>query len=151
MLATEVVKMVITVICILFLVYLLMSLYFARINSSKFAQAQESMERVNQALNHMELNGLSEYTLDAVSPSKWLVLGYTENEMKPNSCNEKSCLCICKNSREAKQLEKCSEEGVCSELLNLKDFKEFELGMKDNVPVGIYLKINNGTLEVREA
>jgi len=151
LLSTEVVKTVITVICLMFLVYLLVSLYFARVNSSKLSQAQESIDRINQALNHMELNDLKEYTLDAVSPSKWIILGYVGNEVKPNSCNGKDCLCICKDSKDSEQLEQCSDNGVCSEISILKDFAEFELGMRDGTPIGIKLIRNNGTIEVKLA
>lgn len=151
LLSTEVVKIVISVICLMFLVYLLASIYFARVNSSKLSQAQDSLERITQALNHMELNALKIYTLDAVSPSKWIVSGYVGNEIKPNSCNGKDCLCICKDARDSKQLEQCENNGICLEISGLKDFSEFELGIKDGTPIGIELIRNNGTIEVKQA
>ena len=151
MLPEEVVKTVISVICIFFLAYLLISLYFARVNTGKLAQAEESIDRIKQALNHMELNSLENYTLDVLAPSKWIVWGFGVNEIKPNSCNGQNCLCICKDVREAKQLDSCSEDGACLIISELKDFREFELGLKDGVPVGILLIQKDTVLEVREA
>ena len=151
MLSEEVVKTVITVICLLFLVFLLFSLYFARINSGKLAQAQESIDRIKQALNHMELNSLTNYTLDVLAPDKWTVFGFVGNGLKPNSCNGNNCLCICKYVRDSRQSEKCSEDGACLEILELKDFNEFELGIKDGTPVGINLNKTGLIIEVKQA
>ncbi len=150
MLPEEVVKTVLTVICIMFLVYLLVSLYFARMNSGKLTQAKDSIDRINQAIDHMKLNNLNNYSLDVLNPAKWVVFGFVGSEMKPNSCNGNNCLCICKDVREAKQLEQCSESGACLEILGLKDFMEFELGLQDGNPVGMQLKMNGTIIEVRK-
>ncbi len=135
LLAEETLKVIIAVICILFLVYIMISVYNSRSSDKKIILAKEvffgkegedvpGIERIISSLD----DGESEVK-DISDPEGWHLYSFVREE-KPNSCLNQKCLCICEASliKQIKsQAKKCDEKGACLIVPNLAsidiDFK----------------------------
>lgn len=145
LLAEETIKIIIALVCIIFLVYLLLSIYLSNVQGEKFKQAsavlinstnsiKEVIERVNSGQGNV--GGISQEFL-VHEPEGWYFFSFVGNEIKPNSCAGASCLCLCDNvwkyspqfwvSEEERQASKCSDKGVCLAVDGLREFGEIEV------------------------
>ena len=116
LLGEETLKIIIAVICIVFLVYLLVAVYRSSSGDKKIAQAAEVLFGENGIDETVTLlrDGESERK-DIIDPSGWHIYTFTGQE-KPNSCLSQKCLCICQKTlvEQFKSQEKvCDEKGKC--------------------------------------
>jgi len=158
LLASEVLKIVIAVICIAFLIYLLFSLYYANARGQDKAQAEEVINRIKDVVVHLDSGeSLSEDVTD-VNPPGWTFFGFTGNEKKPNLCAGKSCICMCSTVSydnvkilglqivKDRQLSECDKNGVCLPISDLVDFKDFKIKGPDSEGTSIRItKTSGGT------
>ncbi len=127
LLAEETLKIIIAVICIGFLVYFLVALYFNNKNSQDLDQAKSSLNHVDEAIT-ANLNQVEIY-----NPKGWVLLSWPyQNEAKlPKSCSNlgwTACLCMVDDINLVKQtwsllpytkdireqfLERSDDKGVC--------------------------------------
>jgi hypothetical protein len=118
LLGEETLKIVIAVIAIFFLVYLLVSLYYA-------SKKSKDLELAEASLNHLieELNAKSP-EIEIYNPKKWSVTSFPQKifnqELIPQICtdnNWENCLCICSTPTSGTMLKTCSDkrEGICLE------------------------------------
>ncbi len=140
LLASTVVKIVIAVICLVFLVYLLSSIYFNKVNAQRKAEAENTLFGDNKIGPEIErIHNGGKVNPDGISlfvPKGWSLFSFTGQEVKPNACNGVNCLCICddvwfgypwKGERE-RQAEECDESGACFASQYLVDYsKEIEI------------------------
>ena len=92
LLAEETMKMMISIICILFLALLLFYIYYY------YAQrTTKEMELAKASLKYL-VNGINqeEEEIEIDNPSGWILVSFSESEIKPKICKGRSCLCICK-------------------------------------------------------
>jgi hypothetical protein len=156
MLTSEVLKIVVAVICIAFLVYFLSALYYSKVNTQKTIEARSSLDQVRLGIINMEQNSLTEFKIFDTSPIGWWVFGFVSPELKPNSCSGENCLCICKKSAGLlgnnleKQLTSCDEKGACELIENLQDFVEFKLDSSGGNFSGIKVKSVGGNIGVEK-
>jgi len=156
LLTSEVLKMVVAVICIGFLIYFLAALYFSNANSKDLVKANSLAEQIEKGFYHMEINSLTNFDIDDVSPQGWWVFGFGSGEAKPNFCSERDCVCICKKAivlfgeGEEKQLQTCDEDGACVVVGPLKDFEDFKINREEGSFTSIRLVNSEGYLEVRK-
>lgn len=124
LLAEETLKMIIAVIAIGFLAYFLTALYFNSVNSQKLRQAQNSIDRISDVINNLQV----EIENVDITPPGWHLFSFVSRE-KPNSCSGENCLCICNNVflGFGSQTEKCTEKGVCEIVENLQGFEDIEI------------------------
>jgi hypothetical protein len=94
LLGEETLKIVIAVICILFLVYLLASLYYNSVRDKNADLAKSSIEYIADEIN----SGAVE--IEIYNPQGWFLLNHPNN-------NE--ILCICRN------LKSCDPDETCAE------------------------------------
>tara|TARA_Y100000034_G_scaffold9241_1_gene9962 strand:+ start:115 stop:615 length:501 start_codon:yes stop_codon:yes gene_type:complete len=145
LLAEETLKIILAVISIGFLVYFLTALYFANQNSEKLEQAKASLEHLIEGINS-EIGEVEIYNpiSSLIPPESWILISFPLNEnIFPDKCNEKECLCICdkgtltsKNDGLAKD---CDSIGICME----SNFKIKDEKIKiENPP--LILQINYG-------
>jgi len=99
LLAEETLKIIIAVISIVFLVYFLTSLYFAKAGEQERKEAEatlisspESLKATITNLNEGETQNFS-----LANPDGWSLFGFVDK--KPNSCAGQNCLCICNNDK----------------------------------------------------
>lgn len=127
LLAEETLKVIIAVICILFLVYILMSVYNSHNADKKIILAKEvllgkegeSVPGIERIISSLD-DGESEVK-DISDPERWHIYSFVREE-KPNSCLDQKCLCICEASLIKKlnsQAKKCDEKGACLIVPNL--------------------------------
>lgn len=162
LLASTVVKIVIAVICIVFLVYLLSSVYFSRVNAQKKAEALNTLTSNNKIGDEIKrVHSGGQFNPDGISlfvPKGWYLFSFTGNREKPNSCAGVNCVCICDNmlfgyfikTEYERQMEECDENGACirtPELTNYKEDLELEVGPDKFVLVK---KIQGGFVEITE-
>ena len=121
LLGEETVKIIIAVICLVALVYFLVSLYIA--NQDKDLQlAKASLEKLINDANagrvETEIYNPKGSLLN--SPQGWGIVSFSSSEQKPEFCINKGwnkCMCICVFPAGAVHtfLQSCTSRGVCQE------------------------------------
>lgn len=131
LLASEVLKMVLSVLAIGVLVYLLASLYYNNIEGKKKDEAIDLVSRMGEVIERIEnLNNVTNESVDQIIPSEWSIFSFTESELKPNSCSGINCFCVCDEvwiDVFDRQVKECSEDGVCVIQENLMKFDAIEI------------------------
>ena len=146
LLAEETLKIVIALISISFLIYFLTALYFSSIEGQKFRQADATMERIKDVVNN-DLSVVESVT--EITPSGWKLISYV-GEKKPNSCAGQNCLCICEDiwlEFFDRQLNECSEEGICEIIPSLQDFGEIKI---EGSSISIEIDKSKGVVEINK-
>ena len=135
LLAEETLKIVIALIALTFLIYFLMSLYFAKTSENAIERARnvlmdsdESVKKVIENLNEGESREISLPNIyDSGGADDWVLFSFVSDE-KPNSCAGQNCLCICDDALRSKnQASRCNEKGICLPVPTLKSQVEIEL------------------------
>lgn len=154
LLATEVVKIVIAVICISFLVYLLFSIYYNNKAAQDKQEAQSTINRIKDIITRIENKAINNETIPDISPASWYFFSYVGSETKPNFCAGEDCLCICEKISAwnsfwgGKQVSTCDQKGVCIPVKNLKSFGSFEIKSISNGGTNVEIKNNSNFIEV---
>jgi len=150
LLANQVVKIVIAIICIVFLVYLLSSLYFAKVNAEKLKKAKDFLEGengVNSIVSNIKEEGI--VTMNR-APSGWYLFSFT-GQIKPNNCLGKNCVCVCDNKYFGdyfdRQTSECNDNGACLIIENLKSYSP-ELEFVIDINKGLSIKKLNNQIEL---
>ena len=139
LLGEETLKIVVALICIVFLIYFLAMIYFAKINEKKLQEAESILKSsspgsVKTIIERVEngkgnLGGNSE-ELPIPNPVGWYLFAFVNIE-KPNSCAGENCLCICDKLASwnfwKAQIEECDKDGTCLIAGNLKSFNPIEI------------------------
>ena len=131
LLAEETLKTVIAVIVIIFLVYFLVNLYSANLDEKKQKQAEATLDRISEIVESSR-----DGEVRAINPKRWYLFSFTE-DIKPNSCTGKSCLCICDNVVDVfdRQIKECSDSGRCLIVQDLQAFEEIEIETETNIGI----------------
>lgn len=119
LLAEETLKVIIAIICILFLAYLLIALYNSYTADKKIEQAKTDLSRMETIIS--SLGEGQKASQDFSDPEGWHLYSFSGSE-KPNSCLNTNCLCICQKSlirRITSQATKCDNRGTCLVVPNL--------------------------------
>jgi hypothetical protein len=114
------------VICIGFLIYLLVSIYYASVGDTDLELAESSLnylaENLDAEISEVEIYSPVGGKLGGEVPAiGWFFLSWHSSGLMPASCsihNWESCLCICKgglDKRDGAFLERCDKEGFCIE------------------------------------
>ncbi len=128
LLASETVKIVIAVICIVFLVFFLTQLYFSKVAEEKGRQAATTLTNSTQSIkvyiNDVKSSKISK-TYFFKNPIGWYVFSFVGDEKKPNACANTNCLCICENVIDYfdRQINYCNEDGACLIVPDLENRK----------------------------
>jgi hypothetical protein len=143
LLTSEVLKIIVAVVCIGFLVYFLVSLYFANLVDEKTRIAEgvlngdngigKEIERLN-AGGEPDVNGFH-----VQGPVGWHLFSFVGVD-KPNSCLDSNCVCICSRTLInlfKNQVKKCDKNGACLPVSNLKEFSPIKISRG-----GIFVSIN---------
>lgn len=127
LLAEETLKMIIALISIGFLVYLLSSLYFANAKNKDFANAEATLKRISEIIANVENK---QEDVSDPAPVGWILFSFVGEEKKPNQCSGQSCLCLCNEpliNFGERQLNECSNKGVCEIVEGLQEFENIEI------------------------
>lgn len=119
LLAEETVKIIVAIICILFLIFILLAIYNSSTSGAKLQQAKDVLLRTQAIMSSLK-EGESE-NQDVPNPSGWYLYSFVE-QVKPNSCLNEKCLCICDHSvlKLLTSLPKrCDKDGTCIVVSNL--------------------------------
>jgi hypothetical protein len=135
LLGSETLKIIIAVVCIVFLIALLFSLYYSLTGKEKVKQALESKDKIALEITRMNNGGeFLEQGTHIPNPSGWFVMGFVGEDEKPNLCTGQNCLCICEGTflgldpfNLNLQIKKCDKEGACEVVSNLKKFEKIEI------------------------
>ncbi len=152
LLPEEVLKIIIAVICIGFLIFLLVSLYFSVTGGEKKKEAEASMKSENGLAKEIERINLGGETKEqghpVLNPAGWYIFSFTGEDLKPNLCAGNNCICICENvavnffNPQKRQVEKCDDKGSCTSVSNLKSFEKIKIESKGKTYL-LIRKINN--------
>jgi hypothetical protein len=119
MLGEETLKILVAVICIIFLVYILIAIYNSNSSAKKIEDAKGVLARIEVIISSLEEGTVENQ--DIPNPEAWHLYSFTGEE-KPNSCAGENCLCICDNTlikMFKSQAKKCDEKGACLVVSNL--------------------------------
>jgi len=138
-LAEETMKVLLAVICLLFLIFVLGKMYYSYSEGKEVQQAKDTLSRIEKEINSMKDGEKKEIILYGPPPKKgfyfWILTSFN-GQVKPVFCNEKkweNCLCICKDPTIKTLIEKCDEDEVCVNFPNeklssiSKDLKDFPI------------------------
>jgi len=132
LLGEETLKIIIAVICIVFLVFLLTSLYFSLSGKQDSKYAKASLDLVSNEITRIDVGGeVNSAGIQIPNPSGWYLFGFVEEDKKPNLCSGENCVCICKNIMIDifnRQIKSCDSDGVCSTVSNLNQFSKIKIG-----------------------
>ncbi len=152
LLAEETVKIVVALIAIIFLAYFLASLYFSKVNGDNMRKAEAILERIGDIINNLKESEIQQP--DIPNPQGWYLFSFTE-DIKPNSCLGKSCICICDKILipdnpftgvvEKRQAFECSEGGKCIGVDKIRKFGEIEIKNPKDLTI-ISIKKENGEI-----
>jgi hypothetical protein len=146
LLAEETLKIIIAVVCIVFLIYLLIAIYNSTSGQKKIEQAKDDLSRIDKIISGLS-EGESE-SQDISNPQGWHLYGFVGEE-KPNFCTNEKCLCICEKSlikQLTSQESKCDKKGAC---LVVSKLAISEIDLKIRVRVDI--KNQNDRIFVEES
>lgn len=96
LLGEETLKIVLAVIAIFFLVYLLVSLYYAGRKSKDLETAEASLNHLIEQVDSMKEGEIGE--VEIYNPKGWWLISWPYSDIIPNSCSNigwESCICIC--------------------------------------------------------
>lgn len=112
-LAEETLKIIVAVICLLFLVYILITIYNSSTANKKIEEAEDALERIDAIVSSLKEGEIK--SQDIPNPQGWHLYSFVDEE-KPNSCLNKNCLCICTDSitqQFKSKARKCDKDGAC--------------------------------------
>jgi hypothetical protein len=151
LLAEETLKIIVAVICILFLVYLLVALYNSNSAEKKIQEAKEVLSRTDSIISSLGDGGSERQ--DIPNPKGWHLYSFVGQE-KPNSCLNDNCLCICGATLIEKlksQSSKCDNDGTCLVVQRLAIAEiDLKINGADNL-LFIEIKKQNGRVFVEES
>jgi hypothetical protein len=119
LLGEETLKILVAVICIVFLVYILVAIYNSNTSAKKIEDAKNVLSRIEAIISSLEEGAIERQ--DVPNPEGWHLYSFIGEE-KPNSCLNDNCLCICANSLIeiiTSQAKKCDDKGSCLVISNL--------------------------------
>jgi len=150
LLGEETLKMVVAVICIGFLVYLLVAVYFNVTGEQKLKEATLSLnDKVLPEI--IKLNENSEFSsaeLHVPNPAGWIILSFVSAEEKPNSCAGQNCICICEEVFPDLfdwQINRCDKKGICGNVVNLAKFGRIKI---EKTGIQIMIQKINGEIQI---
>lgn len=131
LLASEVLKMVLSVISIGILVYLLFSLYYNNIEGKKKDEAILLIDRISDIVERIEtMNNVTNESITQIIPSGWSIFSFVDSDLKPNSCSGINCICICDEvwvDVFDRQIKECGNDGVCYVNSKFRKFDAIEI------------------------
>lgn len=149
LLASEVLKMILSVIAIGFLIYLLYSLYYNKVEGENHDKAALILERLAEEADYVLNNdNVTSRVLEDIIVSGWGVFPYIDSKERPNACAGKNCFCFCDDAWWG-QISECDDAALCYMRDNLMVFEEFDLGDSGD-PIRIEVYEEEGFLGVRK-
>ena len=118
LLAEETLKIIIAVICVVFLIYILVAVYNSNTSAKKIEEAKGVLLRFEEIISFLKEGAIE--SQDVFNPKGWHIYSFMEE--RPNSCLNENCICICDNSlieQIKSQEKKCDEKGACLIVPNL--------------------------------
>ncbi len=148
LLPEEVLRIIIAAICIGFLIYLFVSLYFSVIGEQNKKLAAASMKEViSEEITSINSGGeFKEQGIRIPNPSGWYVFSFVNEDLKPNLCTSQNCVCICEDVTyildwQKRLAKKCDDRGSCIVVSNLKKFDKIKIE-RDGTAL-LIKKVNN--------
>jgi hypothetical protein len=150
LLGEETLKILIAVICLIFLISILIAVYNSNTSAKKVEEAKAILSRVETIISSLEEGAIEKQ--DVPNPKGWHLYSFIREE-KPNSCLNNNCLCICDNvliGAISSQAKKCDNKGACLTIFNLET-SELDLEITGTDPLlFIGIKKQKGNIIIGE-
>jgi len=131
LLGEETLKIIIAVICIIFLVILVTSIYFSLTDSQNAKYVQGTKDLIFQEVTRVNNGGIpSTNGTFLPNPAGWCIFSFTGTDKKPNLCTGQNCICLCNNiliNIFDRQIKECDSKGVCFVVPTLKGFDKIKI------------------------
>lgn len=129
LLVEETLKMIVAVIALSFLIYFLVSIYFARVQENELIQANADIDLIRQ-----EIPGNENAEIVLNNPVGWKFFEFKGDMAKPNACANQDCFCICDEVLiegfyffEDNQFNECNTDGACLGMRNFIGAENIEI------------------------
>jgi len=144
LLVSETLKIIIAVICIGFLIYFLVHLYFTNQEPKNLEFAKDSLTHLVEGINAKSPE------IEIYNPKGWVIVSWPSefitgkflwkktNEGIPKSCSNlgwNNCICICPINNP----DKCDEKGTCME----SEFTADDVLKKEGIPLVLTVDYEN--------
>jgi len=106
-------KMIIAVISLALLFYLLFTIYSSSQDNKQLKMAESTLNDLVEVMNRARDTN-EEQTIVLLEPSKWLLLGFSNDMNKPEECFGR-CICVCTPNEKGFHVVS-SEEDLCNSL-----------------------------------
>ena len=156
LLASETLKIVLSVIGIVLLLYLLFALYTSGSDNENFKKAEATIDLISKTIDKLKLDPSYAGNISQITPIGWSIFSFVQNDVKPNPCSGQDCLCICDSVyeywgiTENRQEKECSKDGVCLIVENLKKFQEISIDKNGGAFTSIDIRKIGKWIEVVE-
>ena len=131
LLGEETLKIIIAVIGIIFLVFLLVSVYFSVTGAQDSKYAEASKILISNEITRINSGG--EYNPAGIlipNPAGWYIFSFVGGNKKPNLCTGQNCICLCRNiliDVFDRQIKECDSKGTCSAISNIESFDKIKI------------------------
>lgn len=108
-------KTIIAVICVLFLAFLLASIYGTFSGKTKEEHARADLKKISEMINAVIASKKPENFI-FTEPKGWIIKFFSQGE-GPTSCLNNACVCLCEKKSWFSwnsQVEKCYKADICS-------------------------------------
>ena len=150
LLASETLKIVLSVISIGFLIFLLVSIYYVTSPNKELEDAHSTMEKIVNGFVLLNSENPS-LSLEGIGPGGWKIFSYSLGDEKPNICGGYDCICICDTptiNLGNSQLKKCTKEGACEKFEPL--IKNEDILIKKDGSTGIIIYKQDGWYGIKQ-
>jgi hypothetical protein len=131
LLGEETLKIIVAVVCIIFLVILVTSLYFSLTGAQDAKYAEASKGLIFQEITRVNNGGIPTANGTLIpNPAGWYVFSFVGGDKKPNLCAEQNCICLCRNiliNIFDRQIKECDSKGTCSVVPTLISFEKIKI------------------------
>jgi len=153
LLSKEMIGLIVGAICILFLIFILVSLYFAATGNQNKKYAEASVKNLtSQEITKINNDGtFNEQGIGVPNPTGWFIFSFVGQDLKPNLCTGQNCLCICEDVTiyafdwQKRLAKKCDDKGSCVVVPNLKKFDKIKI---EKGGIAIFIKKVNNEIEI---
>jgi hypothetical protein len=133
LLGEETVKIVIAVVCIVFLIALLVTVYLSVSGDQQSKEAKANMQDILiKEVKNVDSGGKVNSAGTLIpNPAGWSLFSFIEGDKKPNLCAGQNCICLCQDiliNLFDRQINACDDKGTCYASSELKKFDTIKIG-----------------------
>jgi Tfp pilus assembly protein PilE len=137
--AKEVVRLVIALLCLVLLIFLAVQLYGIFSSKTEIQQAKSTLNQISEIMENLEEGESAEYLfVGPVNKNNLWFFKFFSGHESPEQCKGEDCLCICvSKNRDFIDANDCDNLGICKKTEKKVSIKTFNKNFRINEIFGI--------------